>query len=166
MSEEMNWFNSSKEVKHFLNPFFCSIVLSEAIYSYSEEERGNMPLSLLLLVLPLALHKKTRNVLPRTKKTNLGLWANEHTNVTLGLDLRVASLSSFTFLAIGNLVINKMIAIEDERIVCLKRVDGIDVYVKTSEEIGEIMKSAALLGRWFANSSTPTSIYTYLGVSP
>lgn len=166
MNEDLNWFNASYEVRNLLNPAFCSTVIYEAITSYNNEGKKALPIPLLFLVLPLALHKKTRSKLPKNKKTNLGLWVSENEELSLDLNLRISNLSSFTFLALGNLAVNEIIVIRDEQVFIETEMKGVSSYAKTSEEIEDILRSAGFLGRWFANSSTPASIYTYFGVTP
>lgn len=54
------WDQRPFEIRNLFNPAFCGLVLFRALRGYEEEDARGMPFSLSLLVLPLCLHKDSR----------------------------------------------------------------------------------------------------------
>ena len=160
------WNNRPIELRTLFNPSFCGVVLLSAIESYQKESTKGMPIPLAFLILPLVLHSKTRSSLPRSKKSNLGLWCKENENQLLFLSERVNSLNKSTIQALSLLGIGDHIAMNDSLILTKKKMKGVSAYLDTSEEVKEIYNKASSLGKWFANSGESSIVYTYLGVRP
>ena len=57
------WDQRPFEIRNLFNPAFCGLVLFRALHGYEEEDARGMPFSLSLLVLPLCLHKDSREVI-------------------------------------------------------------------------------------------------------
>lgn len=56
------WSKRTPEIANLLNPSFCAILLYSATFEYQKKAKNNsMPFPLLYLVLPIILHKSTRN---------------------------------------------------------------------------------------------------------
>jgi hypothetical protein len=55
-----------------------------------------MPFALAALVLPLVLHKGTRESLPRDTRTTLLAWLEEHQAILIDFALRVRSVLPYT----------------------------------------------------------------------
>ena len=57
------WDQRPFEIRNLFNPAFCGVVLYRALCGYEEREPRGIPFSLSLLVLPLCLHKDSREVI-------------------------------------------------------------------------------------------------------
>ena len=57
------WDQRPIEIRNLFNPAFCGLVLFRSFCGYDEEDPRGMPFSLALLILPLCLHKDSRDVL-------------------------------------------------------------------------------------------------------
>jgi hypothetical protein len=57
------WDLRPVEIRNLFNPAFCGLVLMRALCGYEEEDERGMHFSLALLVLPLCLHKRSREIL-------------------------------------------------------------------------------------------------------
>ncbi|WP_424170392.1 three component ABC system middle component [Terracidiphilus sp.] len=67
-----SWLQRPFELKTLFNPAFCGVVLSRVLAGYEEEKADGMPFSLVLLVLPLCLHKETRLILSANSRGYVG----------------------------------------------------------------------------------------------
>ncbi len=54
------WNQRPREIRNLFNPAFCGLVLARGVEGFSETTNQPMPFSLTLLILPLCLHKRTR----------------------------------------------------------------------------------------------------------
>ncbi|MEI2607044.1 MAG: three component ABC system middle component, partial [Candidatus Promineifilaceae bacterium] len=62
------WTERPIEVATLLNPAFCGVLLHDAVKSYAYEQNQGMAFPLVYLILPLVLHKETRNALPSSRR--------------------------------------------------------------------------------------------------
>ena len=59
------------EIRNLFNPAFCGLILFRGLQGYEEENLDGMPFSLTLLVLPLRLHKESRQVIADNSRSHL-----------------------------------------------------------------------------------------------
>ena len=65
------WDQRPFEIRNLFNPAFCGLILFRALHGYEEEDSRGMPFSLSLLVLPLCLHKESREVIAGSPRSYL-----------------------------------------------------------------------------------------------
>ncbi len=77
------WDQRPFEIRNLFNPAFCGLVLFRALYGYEEEDARGMPFSLSLLVLPLCLHKDSREVIAGSPRSYLLKTTEKNQQVTV-----------------------------------------------------------------------------------
>jgi hypothetical protein len=141
-----------------LNPALLAVLLAGAARDYDEE--AGMPWPLAFLVIPVVLHRPTRNALPRDTRTHLSTWLRREPLLRAGFPERAAAMVPRTReglrfgLRAGILT-----------------VDGANVVGNLTDEpaLGELrqlVRAARLLGRWLAKSDQPSTPFALLGVAP
>jgi len=90
------WEKRPVEVANLLNPPFCSLLLLDTIASFYKEKGDGMPYLLSFLVLPLVLHKTTRDMLPGTTLTKMHAWLQRRSEVRVGFTQRARQLVPYT----------------------------------------------------------------------
>ena len=75
------WAERPTELAYLFNPAYCGLLLREAIDGYNAEKPEGMFFPLAFLVLPVVLHRHTRELLPRGITTALQPWLQEHPQV-------------------------------------------------------------------------------------
>ena len=147
------------------NPAFCGLVLFRALRGYEEEDGRGMPFSLTLLVLPLCLHKDSRELFANSPRSYLLKTAEKNQQIMVGFAERVTQLLPYTFEGFGLLMERECIAVSDDgRIQTVpnrvrKTVSG------TAETIA-CQKVARNVGKEFARISDRATIYTTFGIRP
>lgn len=157
----------SEEEKKLLNPPFCGLLLYMAAKGYVEGPEVRLPLSLSYLVLPIILHKHTRETLPINTRTPFLTWLNRNPQVFVGLGERARSLQPFSANGLKVNLLYKVFVWED----CGFQVNKNYRYIsnlrnRTTIEVYECVKKSKLLGKWFSVSGTPATIYSALGIKP
>jgi hypothetical protein len=76
-----SWAGRPTELAYLFNPAFCGWVLREAVEGYTLVRPGGMTLPLAFLILPVVLHRPTRQLMPRAVTTKLHVWLQEHPEV-------------------------------------------------------------------------------------
>ena len=78
------WDQRPFEIRNLFNPAFCGLVLFRAMHGYEEEDPRGMPFSLSLLVLPLCLHKDSREVIASSPRSYLLKTTEKNQQVMVG----------------------------------------------------------------------------------
>ena len=157
------WGMRSTEVKYLLNPAFCGRVLYAAIAEY-ESKGSHIPFPLLYLILPLVLHKTTREKI--NSKSKMLNWVHKNQDVLVGFATRAKGLLEITNESIEFLLCSGIVQITNvgEFIITQKVKPREKDY--PDKEIKECIEKARHVARWFINTGTTENIYVNLGVRP
>lgn len=164
------WASRSTEIANLLNPAFCGVMLSKAIVGYWEKSARGMPVSLAYLVLPMVLHKATREQLPKSVATSLFAWMEANPELRMGFPERTKAMVPFTNEGLLMLYSHGYLSSSERKDVLKSCRDfsatGLRIYSGLDEEVKEIVAGASLIGRVFARAASPATIYAALGVRP
>ena len=84
-------------VANLFNPAFCALLLFDFINQYSKKKDNlGMPYSLMYFILPIVLHKETRDSLPKSTNKILHPWIQENPNIRIGFSQRAREFVPFT----------------------------------------------------------------------
>lgn len=163
-----NWNNRSVISANLFNPAFCGEVLRRAIDGYNQnEQESKMPYSLFCLVLPIVLHKGTRENMPTRSNTYFHSWVNNHEYLFIDFAERVRQLLPYSREALMFLLKQKVLEIDEAGQLFIiqpyrkKNPKGIDV-----EEVKQILRKAELLGKWLRLTGNEQTIYMFLKIRP
>jgi hypothetical protein len=159
------WDQRPFEIRNLFNPAFCGLVLFRGLHGFEEEDARGMPFSLSLLVLPLCLHKDSRERVASSPRSYLLKTTEKNQQMMVGFADRVTRMLPYTFEGFGLLMERGCIAIaEDGRIKTMP--DKVRKAVKGTDETVSCQKVARILGREFARIADRVTVYTTLGVRP
>lgn len=159
------WDQRPFEIRNLFNPAFCGLVLFRALDAYQEEDSRGMPFSLSLLVLPLCLHKDTREVIAGSPRSYLLKTAEKNQQVMVGFASRVTKMLPFAFEGFGLLMERGCMAVTDDgRIQTLP--GKVRRTVSGTDETVSCQKVASIVGKQFARIADRVTIYTTLGIRP
>ncbi len=162
------WTERTREEAHLLNPAFCCVTITSACAGYGESSDQPLPFALAFIVLPIILHKHTRESLPRTTRTSIPAWLQGHAEARLGFHERLMALQphtreamlygvAFDWIAMGNsggircVVTN---ALFDRTI---RSLDG---------DAHDCVSRARFLGRWLGNTDSTETTMALWGIRP
>jgi hypothetical protein len=89
------WEERPIEVANLLNPAFCALLLRGTVLEYAKTASAGMDFPLVFMVLPIVLHKATREALPKTTISKFHAWFQEHQALRIGFSTRVQQLAPF-----------------------------------------------------------------------
>lgn len=162
----LHWEKRPIEVANLLNPAFCSILLRDSVETFQIENRQGMSYPLSFLILPLVLHKPTREALPRTTRTKLHTWLQEKPEVRIGFAERARQLVPYSKEAIifglqtGIIEVNE----NGDLIPYSKRLKELSGGDEVEPSI--CRKKAQFLGRWLAKAGDLPTILIMWGICP
>lgn len=168
------WNQHPIEVANLLNPAFCSLLLRDTIKEYQQSSSTGLPYALLFLVLPIILHKSTREILPKSKTTKMNPWLNDNPSTLVGFPDRLISLKTITKESIffgltkGVISTDKQNAVFSVTKKVFRRTRELKIILERLDqaEVQEIQRQAKFIGRWFATVPSIAAIYTMWGIKP
>lgn len=163
-----SWAERPTELAYLFNPAYCGWVLREAVEGYSSVKPPGMPLPLAFLILPVVLHRPTRELVPRAVTTTLHVWLQDRPEVRIDFAERARGLSPFAREALLYLGASGHLLIADDgNISAGKKLGrGKGPLLEQSAEMGECLSKAKFVGRWFASAGEPATVFQMWGVSP
>jgi hypothetical protein len=159
-----NWNERTSEIANLLNPAFCSSVIYSVIFEYQKQKGLPMPFVLTYLILPIILHKGTRERI--NSRTNMIVWIQKFPDVLVNFPQRTRSMISFTNEAIEYLLSHRIILFTNSDISISKTLSKSAMQKSKDNEILECYNKSEHLGRWFAQIGVEENIYAAWGVKP
>ncbi len=161
----IKWSERPSEVKFLLNPAFCARIIYATLLEYEKHTGNPIPFPLVYLILPLVLHKKTREKI--NSKTAFTNWVQTNAQLIIGFEKRAKDLVPITNEAIELLFQTQKICMSSRGTV------EINSFAKklskrnfVDEEVKECITKAEHVARWFAKTGKTETVYISLGVKP
>jgi hypothetical protein len=162
------WTSRAPEERALLNPSFFSLLFWHAATGHMAEGGAGLPFATSFLVLPLVLHRETRESLPKMVTTSLPVWLDENPLVRARLAERSRMLVPYTKEALmfggmrGFLTITADVVSAEQG---WKRKVSAELR-RSSDEVRSCAKKADFIGRWFGRTGSPTTVMALMGVRP
>ncbi len=159
------WDKRPFEIRNLFNPAFCGLILFRAMQGYEEADLRGIPFSLSLLVLPLCLHKDSREVMAANSRSYLMKIMERNPQVQVGFADRATAMLPYAFEGFGLLMERGCISIAHEG-----RIQTIPNKVRQSvtgtDETKSCQRVARFIGKEFARIADRVTVYTTFGIRP
>ncbi|HCL4447777.1 TPA: hypothetical protein N2D04_003838 [Clostridium botulinum] len=160
-----DWNSRSKEVAYLLNPAFCGRILYNTIKTYSNITHRAFPFPLIYLILPLVLHKRTRNLI--NSRTQMLIWLQRYPETLIDFPKRARELVLITNEAIELLLHAGLLQLTNNgELEIVKTVKSLSKTKYTNDEIKDCIKKSEHIAKWFAAAGKVETIFISLGVRP
>jgi hypothetical protein len=164
---DLSWTDRPSEEARNFNPAFCGELIFRAAAEARRAQALPFNFALSFLILPLTLHKPTREILPGRASVAFAGWIAERNSLLVDLPHRVNLLRPITREAIIFSIQHNLLAIHDGDLIPGSRPFRLTARpTPGTEDANEARSAAGLIGRWFANQSSASSIMQGMGVSP
>lgn len=165
------WVERAHEERHLLNPAFCSALLwaaARGAATKSSSARASLYFLEAFLILPLVLHQRTRQTIPKILTSSLPVWVNAQPLIVASLPNRTSSLVPYTKEAISFGGCHRLIQMTTDQIFSTPGAERSmnRMLSQSSVEVRDCMKKAEFVGKWFAHTGAPETIFTLLGMRP
>jgi len=162
------WMARSPEERALLNPSFFSLLFWHAATGHMAEGGVGLPFSTAFLVLPMVLHRETREALPKMVTTSLPVWLDDNQLVRARLAERAHTLVPYTKEALMFGGMRGFLNVSVDAVSAehgWKRKISAELR-RSSDEVRCCAKRADFLGRWFARAGSPATVMALMGVRP
>jgi hypothetical protein len=159
------WNERPREIRNLFNPAFCGLVLARGVEGFTEEVSRSMPFSLSLLILPLCLHKRTREQIKEGNRSYLTKILQDHPEIRVDLARRARGLLPYTMEAFAYLASCGAVDVDESGCVALRN-NTVRKSIAGSQDTKDCQTVARSLGRKLALINDRATIYTTLGIRP
>lgn len=161
-----SWASRPAEERALLNPAFCSYLLWQGAVGHQSVANSPLPFEVAFLVLPMVLHRSTRELLPKMITTSLAVWINENPLAQSFIADRAQSLVPFTKEAMMFGGVHQFFSLKEGMIIPnngWKKLLTANLKDST-DEVRLCGKRAEFIGRWFAKTGNPSTVMAIMGV--
>lgn len=163
---DVPWAGRAREEAANLNPAFCGELLARAVSEYHRLREIPFPYPLAFLILPIALHKRTRDLLPGRSSTAFVGWIAENRPSLVEIPERVIRLMPVTREALLFALQHHILHFERGGLASgVKRIPVRAKLDHTTDDSEEARRTASMLGRWFAAQGSTSSIMQGFGIT-
>ncbi len=162
----IRWEERPVEIANLLNPAFCGEILRRCINTYQQSASSSFPYTLIFLVLPIILHRDTRERISPRQRLSLHAWLQIHQDLKIGFAERATEFIPITREALIFLLQVRAVSLKEQASLIAEPYKNAPVEGQNAGEIADCYRKADLVGRWFARAGTATNIYAMWGVRP
>nr|WP_281374038.1 three component ABC system middle component [Mycobacterium vicinigordonae] len=154
------WSERTPAVADLLNPALMATIIAAAASQYESRGGSRMPFELSYLAAPLVLHRDTRAALPVRVDSHLAKWVTAHEVLAAGFGARAKALAEPVREGLRFGLRIGAIELDGGRIAGSFR----SRTPAKIGDIGEIVKKAGFVGRWFTQIESSATAFALLGV--
>lgn len=163
----MAWADRPAEEARIFNPAFCGELIGRTVCEYHRTRRASLGLAVTFLILPMTLHKQTREALPGRANTAFAGWVAENASLLAELPDRVRRLRSVSREALIFSIRHQLLAITGGGITPGPKPVRLNYRPSPfTDDVNAARLAAGLLGRWFAAQAAQISILQGMGIAP
>jgi hypothetical protein len=160
------WNDRPPEIAHLFNPAFCALLIREGVLGFMEVSPSGMPYPLVFLLLPIVLHKATRESLPATVATKMHPWIQQHQEARIGFSERCRAVAAYTRQAIVFAATGTLLAFSQDGTLQAPRLRLRRPPWPPDSESATCRQRARFVGRWLATAGDNATIFAVWGVRP
>ena len=160
-----SWKQRPREIRNLFNPAFCGLILARGLEGFSETAKCPMPFSLALLILPMCLHKRTREQIKEARRAYFTTILQDHPEIRVDLAQRTRGIFPYTMEAFAYLMYCGAIDVDESGCIAL-RDKAVRKSIEGSQDTKDCQMVARLLGRKLALINDRVTIYTTRGIRP
>ena len=161
------WEERSAEEARVFNPAFCGELIGRTVSEYYRTRQATLSMVTAFIVLPLTLHRPTREALPGRANTAFAGWVAEHTALLAELPQLAKRLRPVSREALLFDLRHQILALEGgELLPGAKPVRRSMRPAVSTVEAHAVRRAAGLLGRWFASQHSQASVLQGVGIAP
>lgn len=140
-------------VEALFNPAFCASLGYQICRGHQKKTDSPLPLAYMYLAIPSALHKATREALPRSTASSMHTWLKDNPLILMDMEVRVRNLRSRVSAAI-TFAVQHGVLINVEGDLIMGYLARRPQSLHPTADWESCMKSAEFLGKWFGVSGT------------
>ncbi|MDN3275148.1 DUF6521 family protein [Frankia sp. RB7] len=166
-SWDLKWSQRPSEEARNFNPAYCAELIARVVSEYFRMRQQSFGLALSFVVLPIVLHKPTREQLPGNSSASFASWIADRGPFLVEFPDRTLRLRPVTREALLFAIQNKVLQVNEGGLAPGNSpISRTARPAKVTDDVAEARSAASLLGRWFAAQANSTIVLQSFGVSP
>jgi hypothetical protein len=162
-----NWDERSLFTANVLNPAFCGEIIRRVASEYSRCKKvDELSFALVFIILPILLHKTTRESLPTTTRTKFHDWLSNNESIRASIVNRIKYMVPFTRESIIFLCQYEKIRLSSLGGVIVVSKRNKNLSGELTNDVDSILKKSKFLGKWMSSFPEEKIVYSLLGIIP
>ena len=91
-----SWIERNTIVANLFNPAFCGEIIRATVKEYNKHTNTQFPYAYTFLILPIVLHKATRDRMPRSVRTYFFVWVEKNDDLFFDFAKRTKGMVKYT----------------------------------------------------------------------
>ena len=164
---ERSWIERSPEQARLFNPAFVGVMLWSCAQGYASVHERRLPYALTFIAVPIALHKVTREALPKSIRTSMLSWLQNNPRALVGFADRASVLVPLVKEGILFASHCRMLRFDGTRLAAADRPRSLTRFEReATNEVKDCFRKANFIGKWLAGSGDYTTAMAHWGVAP
>lgn len=160
------WSDRPPEIAALLNPAFCSFLLLNGLNAYTNNLGEDAPYVFPFVMLPLVLHKPTREIFPHSSRTTFTSWITRADTAAakIGFAERAKNIAPYVREAM-------LFAMQRSTLYVtasgrLKATPVKKSFPGATQEVKDCARASIMCGKWFSTVGDFKTAMALLGVTP
>jgi len=149
-----------------LNPALIAAVLAAAAREYAVRRDESLPAAYAFLIVPLVLHRDTRENLPRSVASHWANWASDNPVLIAGFPARAVALREHVREGLRFGLRHGVLTVDDFGGLVPADAKTAVPTTTANGDIRELVIAAQRVGRWLTKLELPATAFALLGVRP
>jgi hypothetical protein len=160
MAAMTEWSARSSVPAAFLNPALLAALIAAAAAGHDRETQSPLPWPLSFVIAPLVLHRETRETLPTSLATHIGVWVSRNPVLRAGLPLRARSLIEPVREGLRLGLRHGLLTVEAGGVRHTGRLRPPD-----AGDLRQVLSKATFAGRWVSRAEEPATVFALFGMT-
>jgi hypothetical protein len=160
------WRDRPVEGRALHNPAFVALVLVSGARGFHSETQGGLPYPLAFLLVPIVVHGRSRDELPRTVRTSLAAWLADHVYLRETFPLRVRALAPAIREGVAMSLTAGCLEIGLGGVLIPTERAPATAGARQTSQTKAILDRAGFVGRWLGRAGSPATVFALWGVRP
>ena len=162
-----HWEDASEISGNLFNPAFLSEIMRLYARAFLKESKKEIfSFETTIIIMPFVLDHRLRASLPKTKRTKLHEWIQNHGHLVASYPDKLLSILPFIREAIVFGVNHQTITLDEDGFFRLLRTRKPKYWKEILPETENIFAAATFLGRWSHTFPETSTTFTLLGIKP
>lgn len=165
MNNLLTWSKRPTEVANLLNPAYFAILINKICDGYQSEVQDGLPYALTFIILPLIMYPDYLEIIPKTSRTRLHIWAQQNPEVLYDFAKRAKMLAPYIREAISFGASHKVIQLTKSGEITTQPLKGLKKWEDATVP-RTAAKHAYVIGKIFGQVNDVPTLFAIFGARP
>lgn len=165
MNNLLTWSKRPIEVANLLNPAYLSVLINKVCEGYQSEVQDGLPYALAFITIPLIMYPDYTEILPKTSRTRLHIWAQQNPEILFDFAKRAKMLAPHIREAISFGALHEVIQLTENGKITSQPLKKLKSWEDATLPRTTV-KQAYVIGKIFGQINDVPTLFSIFGARP